>query len=294
MGSSTKSRRPGKDKGQKKGKSQKSGRKRDRKLTAKTADRHELYQRSVNSPETDVDFLMKVYNNLRGKAPHHLREDFCGTAALAAEWLGRSKENTAEGFDLDPEPIAWGTDHNFGKLEDGTERMTFHQKDVRESSDRRPDMTTAANFSYWCFHTRKELLGYFRSVHADLAEDGLFVVDLFGGPEALTELEETRSLGGGIEYVWDQKTWWPGSGEYEAAIHFRFKDGSEMRDAFEYHWRFWHLTEIRDVLYDAGFSSVEPYFEGTDEDDESGDGIFEHDPRGENCDAWIGYLVATR
>ena len=67
-----------------------------------------------------------------------------------------------------------------------------------------------------------------------------------------------------------------------------------MKDAFTYVWRFWHLTEIRDVMHDAGFGTVEPYFEGTDEDGESGDGNFERDPRGENCEAWIGYLVAEK
>ncbi|MCP3914679.1 MAG: class I SAM-dependent methyltransferase [bacterium] len=292
MASSTK-RRPGK--GKKNKDKEKNGRKRDRKLNAKTADRYDLYQRAVNSPETDVDFLIKAYEQARGKKPHHLREDFCGTAALAAEWLSRDAGNSAEGFDLDPEPIEWGKRNNFTKLEDGEARMTFHLKDVRNPAEKRPDVTTAANFSYWCFHERKELLGYFQSVRADLADDGILVVDLFGGPEALTEMEEVRRIGGGIEYVWDQKTWWPGSGEYESAIHFRFKDGSEMRSAFEYSWRFWHLTEIKDVLLDAGFVSAEPYFEGTDEDDEeAGDGIFEHDPRGENCEAWIGYLVAKK
>ena len=199
----------------------------------------------------------------------HIREDFCGTAALAAEFLKRDPKNTAEGFDLDPDPIEWGKQRNFGKVEDADSRMKFHLKDVRSPADKRPDLTCAQNFSYWCFHTRAELLTYFKSVHADLADDGLFVVDLYGGPEALSELEEEREIdGGAFTYVWDQKEYLPGSGEYNTAIHFRFNDGSEWENAFEYHWRFWHLTELRDVLYEVGFSEVRPYFEGTDEDDE--------------------------
>ena len=273
----------------------KKGRKRDRKLNAKTADRYELYQRAVNSPDTDVDFLINAFQELRGREPRHLREDFCGTAALAAEWISRGEQKTAEGFDLDPEPVEWGKRHNFAKLGDAVERMTFHLEDVRGRADRRPDITTAANFSYWCFQTREDLLDYFRGVHADLTDDGIFVIDLYGGPEALTEMEEIRDIGGGIDYVWDQREWWPGTGEYACSIHFRFKDGSELTDAFSYVWRFWNLTELKDVLRDAGFGSVNPYFEGTDEDDEeSGDGVFELDQRGENCEAWIGYLVAEK
>jgi len=273
----------------------KEGRKRDRRMNAKNADKYELYQRAVNSPEADIEFLLKVYRQLRGRDPKHLREDFCGTAALAAEWLKQGDDFTAEGFDLDPEPLAWGKQHNFAPLGEVAERMTFHQKDVRSPADKRPDICTAPNFSYWLFHERKDLADYFRSAHADLADDGLFVIDLYGGPEAMVEMEELRELGGGITYVWDQKEYWPASGEYECAIHFRFRDGSELTDAFRYTWRFWHLTELRDLLYEVGFKNVGAYFEGTDEEDgESGDGNFELDERGENCEAWIGYLVASK
>ena len=295
---STKNRKKDKSKkdGSKKGASkQKTGRKKDRKLSAKTADRLELYQRSVNSPDTDVDFLINTFQDLRGRSIQHLREDFCGTAALAAEFLRRDPIHTAEGVDLDPEPVAWGKRRNFEPTAGLLDRMTFHLADVRSPSDKRPDVTCAQNFSYWCFKTRKEMLGYFRSIHSDLKEDGMLVLDLYGGPEAITEMEEERDIDGAFTYVWDQREYLPGSGTYHSAIHFRFKDGSEMENAFEYEWRFWHLTEIRDVLVDAGFKSVRPYFEGTDPDDEEeGNGIFAHDEEGENCEAWIGYLVALK
>ena len=266
------------------------------KLTAATADRYDLYQRSVNSPESDVSFLVETFRDLRGRAPRHLREDFCGTANLCAEFLSRDPKATAEGFDLDPEPMGWGRAHNFARLGAGARRMTWHQADVRNRSNRRPDVTIAANFSYWCFHERSDLVEYFRTVRDDLARDGLFVIDLYGGPEALSEIEEVREIeDGAFDYVWDQRKWEPGTGRYSTAIHFRFPDGTELREAFTYDWRFWHLTELRDVLSDAGFRKVSPYFEGTDPDDgTSGDGIFKYDPVGENCDAWIAYLVAER
>lgn len=273
----------------------KEGKKRDRRMNAKNADRYELYQRAVNSPDADVDFLEKAYRHYRGKEPLHFREDFCGTASLCAEWLSRGENRTAEGVDLDPEPMEWGKRNNFNKVSDGQERMTWHLADVRSKIDKRPDVTAAQNFSYWCFKTRKELVGYFEGVREDLADDGVFVLDLYGGPEATVEQEEVRSLGGGIEYVWDQREYHPATGNYFTAIHFRFRDGSEMENAFEYEWRYWTINEIRDVLYDAGFKDVTTWFEGTDpEDEEEGDGIFEIDERGDNCEAWIGYLAAAK
>ena len=263
--------------------------------TARNADKYELYQLAVNSPETDVDFLVDTYRKIRGKAPRHLREDFCGTAALSAEWIRRGEDRTAEGYDIDPEPVEWGRLHNFEPLGSAAQRMSFRLEDVLHPSRRRPDVRVAANFSYWLFHTRRELLGYARAARADLAPGGLFVLDLYGGPESMSEQEERRSIGKGMTYVWDQKRYYPGSGMYDCAIHFEFKDGSRMKNAFTYTWRYWLLTEIKDVLEEAGFRAVDSYFEGTDpENPEEGDGNFKKDPKGENCEAWIGYLVCSR
>ena len=272
----------------------KQGRRRGPRATAKNSDKYDLYQKSVNSPDNDVEFLIETYTTMRGRAPQHLREDFCGTAALAAEWIRQGDDKTVEGFDIDPEPVEWGKKHNFASLGDAADRMTWQLKDVRDPSTKAPDVRTAPNFSYWIFTTRKDMLEYFTKCREDLAEGGLYVVDLYGGPEALCEMQEERDIGGGVTYVWDQKEWWPGSGEYEAAIHFHFHDGSKMEHAFEYSWRMWGLTELKDIMLDAGFATVDSYFEGTDEDDESGDGNFEIDPRGENCEAWIAYLVAAK
>ncbi len=274
----------------------KEGKKRDRRMNAKNADRYELYQRAVNSPENDVEFIEKAYRHYRGeKKPMHFREDFCGTSSMCAEWLKSDPKRTAEGVDLDPEPIEWGKKHNFNSVPDGEARMKWHLSDVRGGVDHRPDITAAQNFSYWCFHQRTDLVAYFKAVLEDLSDDGVFVLDIYGGPEATTEQEEIRSLGSGIEYVWDQRDYQPGTGKYSTAIHFRFRDGSEMLNAFEYDWRFWTLGEVRDVLMEVGFKDVTTWFEGTDPDDEDeGDGNFELDPIGENCEAWLGYLVAAK
>ena len=114
-------------------------------LTARTADKYDLYQRAVNSPEADVEFLVAEYKRLRGKKPRHLREDFCGTALLCSHWIRAGRDWTAEGFDIDHEPIQWGKQHNFEPLGEVASRMSFRQRDVREPSQRRPDVRVAAS-----------------------------------------------------------------------------------------------------------------------------------------------------
>ena len=49
-----------------------------------------------------------------------------------------------------------------------------------------------------------------------------------GGSEAAEGMEEERKIEEGFTYVWDQRSFDPASGDYRTAIHFRFKDGSEL------------------------------------------------------------------
>ena len=255
--------------------------------TAATADKYLLYQKAVQSQEADLELLARVFRRERGRRARRLREDFCGTALLSATWLAMHREHFAEGFDIDPEPVAWGLAHNFEPGD--AARCRLHLKDVRAAGDVQPDLRIALNFSYWVFHTRRELLEYFLRARQSLAADGMFAIDLYGGPDATEELEERRKCGG-FTYVWDQARFWPGTAEYTCHIRFEFPDKSSLK-AFTYNWRFWSLSELRDVLYDAGFTRVETYFEGTDAKGE-GDGEFKRGVRGENCAAWLAYLIA--
>jgi SAM-dependent methyltransferase len=261
-------------------------------FSARSADRHELYQLAVQSPVEDVGFLTRVYRGLRGKDPLHLREDFCGTALLCAAWVRGRAPRTAEGFDISRETMDWGRAHNFPVLGERVQRIRLHARDVRAPSARRPDVRCAQNFSYFVFKRRRELLEYFTSARRDLAPGGIFVLDIYGGPEAMEEEVEEREIEAGFTYLWDQRRYVPATGEYEAHIHFRFPDGSEMRRAFSYDWRLWTLPEVKDVLHDAGFRSVDSYWEGTDAGGEEGNGVFRRSERGENCPAWVTYLVA--
>jgi hypothetical protein len=262
--------------------------------TAESADPHELYQLAVQSPGVDAAFLAKLFKKLRGREARHVREDFCGTAYFVSAWLRRNRENTAEGYDIDAATIEWGKGHNFAGVPEWERRAELYAEDVRRPSRRRPDLRFAPNFSWMIFTERAVMVDYFRSVHADLAEDGLFVFDIYGGWEAAEEMEEKRRIDAGFTYIWQQKAYHPASGFYHCAIHFQFKDGSRLDNVYDYRWRLWSLPEVIDILKDAGFSRVDSYWEGTDPDGVSGNGVFKLDPRGENCPAWVTYVVAQR
>jgi hypothetical protein len=111
-------------------------------------------------------------------------------------------------------------------------------------------------------------------------------------------MEEERNVDEGFTYVWDQSEYLPGSGQYTCHIHFRFKDGSEMKRAFTYDWRFWTMPEIKDIMIEAGFSSVSSWFEQSDDTDEGeGNGIYKRDETGRscrNCAGWVAYVVALK
>jgi len=273
----------------KKNKSRKSSR-----LTAKTADKYQLYQWSVQSTEEDVKFLNRAYYELTRKKATHFREDFCGTGLLSATWIGRGEQYTAEGFDIDPEPIEWGKARHFRDLGPAAERMVFHLEDARQPSDRSPDIRCAQNFSYWVFKTRPQMLDYFKRAREDLADSGIFVIDLYGGSELYDKVKEETEISQGFTYVWDQDKFWPVTSEAVHHITFKFPDGSRMKRIFSYEWRLWGLTELKDILEDAGFSRVDCYWEGTDEDGESGNGIFTREEKGERCPSYIAYLVALK
>jgi len=260
------------------------------KLTARTADPFILYQESVQNVETGVDFLRRVFRSNFGRLPLSLREDFCGTALLSCNWTTRNRRSTAVGVDLDQETLEWGRRHNLAQLADPS-RVTLIEGDVRRVRPPKVDVAAAFNFSYCVFKDRRILVDYFRNVRRGLNSEGCFVLDLYGGPEAIQELEEERKETG-FTYVWDQDRYDPITAETTCHIHFRFRDGSELRKAFTYDWRLWTIPELKESLLDAGFRSVDVYWEGTDEDGEGND-IYRKTRRGTADTCWISYISAV-
>lgn len=274
----------------------KSGRRASRSpLSARNADAHELYQLAVQSPEIDIGLVSRAFRREHGRWPLTLREDFCGTALLCAEWVRSRAGRRAEGFDIDPEPARWAMSRHLGALRpEARARVRIRRRDVRASGSFRPDVRVALNFSYCVFRERRVLLDYFRRARASLATGGLFLIDAHGGPEASEDLVERRSVDGRFTYVWEQPAFEPFSAHAIRHITFHFRDGSKLRRPYTYDWRLWTVPELRDLLDEAGFARVDVYAEGWDKDGRNGNGVFRRVTRGENCASWIVYLAAWR
>ncbi|MEM7278381.1 MAG: class I SAM-dependent methyltransferase [Pseudomonadota bacterium] len=260
---------------------------------ADLADRHDLYEQSVQDVASEVDFMRDTYKALRGKDARVFREDFCGTASACCEWVQRDSSNTAVGVDFDRPTLDWGISNRLSRLSDEQRaRIRLLEADVLQVDESGFDVVGAFNFSYWTFRTRPELIDYFSRVRASLADGGLFMLDAFGGSEAFEEMKE-KTKHDGFTYVWDQAKYHPVTGYMKTHIHFKFPDGSKMKKAFTYEWRLWTLPEIQELLLESGFAKATIYWEGDDEDGD-GNGIFEPETRGEADLGWIAYIVAEQ
>ncbi len=267
-------------------------------------DPHYLYECSVQSTDPDLDFAEKTFRRRFGRPFRHLREDFCGTAALACTWILRDEANRALGVDLDGPTLAWGREHNVAALGEAEDRLELVQDDVRAVSRPRVDVTMALNFSYWIFTERAALLDYFRTARRGLKPDGMLVLDLFGGTESMMESEESRKIDAsvtfdgtrvpGFRYEWEQARYDPITGAFVCHIHFKLRDGTKLRKAFSYEWRFWTLPEIRELLLEAGFEEIEVYTDDWDDFLDDSNGVYRRRKTFDNEGVWVGYLVAFR
>lgn len=259
---------------------------------ASKADKHSLYENSVQCVESEIDFVDSTYMTLRKKKAQILREDFCGTANTSCEWIRRRNNNRAVGVDLDPEVLTWGKENNISKLSNGQQkRISLINANVMEVRAEPVDIVLAMNFSYWIFKDRPSMIKYFHKVYAGLKADGIFFLDAFGGYEAFQLMEESTNYGK-FTYIWDQDQYNPITGHCTFKIHYKFKDGSKMKDAFIYEWRLWTLPELTEMLTEAGFKPT-IYWEGTDKNNE-GNGEFTPTTEGEADAGWVAYIVAEK
>jgi len=263
---------------------------------AQKADRHALYQLSVQNVESEIDFVDATFKKIKKRKAKLLREDFCGTGNTSCEWVRRRASNRAIGVDIDPDPLQWGLENNVGELSDEErERVELIQGDVFDVETEKVDCLLAMNFSYWLFMTRDRLRAYFERVRDALVDDGVLFIDCYGGYDAFREYQERRKVDDEeFTYIWDQHDYDPISGQMQCYIHFVFPDGSRLDRAFDYRWRLWTLPELRELLTEAGFKKVTVYWEGTDEETGEGDGEFAPAERGEADAGWISYVVAER
>jgi hypothetical protein len=169
-------------------------------------------------------------------------------------------------------------------------------RDVLSVSARKADLLVACNFSFYIFKERRKLLEYFEAARKSLAKDGLFILEMAGGPGMIEPLRERKLIQRAgkwdYTYIWEQKSFDPINHEAEYAIHFNLADGSRIENAFTYDWRLWTLPEVRDALSDAGFDDVRFFWETEHEGE--GTGEYVEARSADNAWAWIAYVVAGK
>ena len=263
--------------------------------TARTADRHVLYQEAVQAPERDARFLSRYFAKTTGAPLRRFREDFCGTALLSCWFVKLHRDNRALGVDLHWPTLAWGRIHNVRTLLDADQqqRLLLRRADVRAVRRPRVQAVAALNFSYSVFQTRSALRGYVANAFASLEPGGMLFVDAWGGPDVVEEKTD-RTRNHGFDYLWEQRAYDPISHRIECAIHFLFRDGTRLRNAFVYDWRLWTLAELRELFAEVGFEGVHVLWEGTDQRTSQGNGVFRRKEVGDNDPAWITYVVGRK
>lgn len=261
---------------------------------AELADRHALYQESVQNSEFELDFIDDTFKELTGRTAVSMREDFCGTAISSVEWVERRDDNTAIGVDFDSEVLGWGEKHNASRLKPAQrERLTLLEEDVLEVTTDKVDVIQAYNFSYWFFQERKTMLDYFRRTREALVDDGILFLDVFGGSECYQTQKEKRKLDG-FKYIWEQAEFNAVTNELKCHIHFHFPDKSKLKKAFSYTWRVWGAKELQEILSEAGFSEAIIYRQKFDDKTDEALDEYIATEEAEDYACWLGYIVARR
>ena len=263
-----------------------------KKTQAISFDKYDLYEKSVQSPRSDIEFYVQTYKELKKKKPKFFREDFCGTFSLSAEWVKFNSGHVAYGLDIDPEPMDYGRQYFESRL-NADQKKRLHIKDHNVLVGPLPsvDVAVAMNFSYFCFKTRPLLKQYFQNVYNSIRKDGLFIVDIFGGSQCYDTIEDVHKKKK-FTYYWDQVSFDPISNFALFYIHFRV-NGKKVTKVFKYDWRMWSIPEVRELMEEVGFKKTHVYWEGTTRKGE-GDGKFKRTEKGESCLSWIAYIAAEK
>lgn len=266
-----------------------------RRKTLSLDEKYRLYEEAVQSPEGEVEVLNSIYRKLRSKEARVLREDFCGSCALSTAWVKSNTKNSAFGIDLDNIPLHFAKTNHWEKL-DEKQKKRLHILNGNVLTQKTPaaDMLVALNFSYFVFKERELMKKYFKSALSHLKKDGIFIIDLFGGVDA-SKVYEERTDRGSFVYSWECNFYNPIDNHIKFAIHFQKKknDKEVYKNIFNYDWRLWSMSELRDILFEVGFKSVYSLWEG-DDGKGGGNGDFSITEQEENCESWIAYLAALK
>lgn len=268
--------------------------KKNKKLTAKNANKYELYEKSVQNVDFEIDFTQKMYKKYNKSQCISIREDFCASAKISAAWVKNKPKNIAYAVDLDSSILKFAKEEfREAMTKDEISRLKLIKGNSQTLQTSKVDCVSAFNFSYWVFKKRIDLIKYFKNAYKNLKPNGILMLDAFGGYEAHQELEE-RTKYSNFTYCWDQHSFNPITNDITCYIHFEFKDGSSIKKAFEYNWRLWSLPEIKECLEVAGFKRIHFYMQGWDDKkDEETEEFYKMT----KCDAdpgWLAYIVACK
>lgn len=250
--------------------------------------RYRLYEAAVQTPEHDVELLTRIFRARAGRAPLSLREDFCGTARLAAAWVGSDDEREAVAVDLDARVLRHAARHRRA-LEEDAERLTLIRGDARAPSPRTFDLVTAMNFS-WALFDDPALAAYLASASGCLEDEGLLVLELFGGA-GLGELGRREHRVEDDElaftYVWEQRAFDAERRVLDAHIHFRLDDGRALESAFRYRFHLRALERLASLFVRAGLEAPTLHVEDAR-------GRYRRAAREPRATLWRGLLMAGR
>lgn len=257
-----------------------------------------LYRHAVQHPMAEVRFFEKAYAHHNG--PHAdgdmllLREDFCGTAAVASAFVASDPDRQAIGVDLDANTLAWANSAADAELGDRAQDLHLVESDVLTFFGPRVDCVCSLNFSTLIYHNRAALRRYFLHAKRCLNPGGVFIMDLFGGPGAMIPKTQSQTIEPddlslpAYSYRWEQRAFDPGTGRIDCRIHFQVDDQS-IQDAFAYDWRLWSPADCLELLTDCGFAAPTLW---TDKDDQPGH--FSPDASLVGRDEFTCYLTAQK
>ena len=258
----------------------------------------DLYELCVTEPVRLIRFLDAAH----GRKPKILREDFCGSGALARGWADSHRSRHSIAVDIDPAVLALAAAHP---------RVEPLVADAKRC-DAKADIIAATNFPIGYQHSRAALLQYLKAVRKSLNKNGVFACDLYGGRDAFSPGKIIQMLrapksapwnGELVEYTFEQRAADPISGLVLDALHFRVWNKAnktktpdfELKDAFVYHWRLWSLSELTDALVEAGFREIEVHDRLGDAIDSTGRlHLRKSGPDNPLDENWVVYLIARR
>lgn len=219
-----------------------------------------------------------------------LREDFCGSAALARGWA--NAYGPAIAADIDAAALHAAPRHP---------KIRYVARDCYTLTTK-ADIIAATNFPLGYCHTRSTLLGYLRNVRTSLKPGGIFAADMYGGSDTFQVKRVSQRLRGPrgekITYTWEQRSACPLTSRVLNALHFTVKHNSITKrfdDAFTYDWRIWSIAELCDAFADAGFSGVDVFDRLGDAVDNDGNLFIRPlSPDEPMDDPYVVYIVARK